>query len=145
MSGASPATPWRKIHPDGWAPPVGYANAIESQGGRRVTVAGQTAMDASGRIVHLGDMAAQAALAFANVATVMACADARAEHLVRLRIFVTDVEAYQAAAKTIGGAYREHFGRWYPAMTLVQVSRLYDEGAMIEVEADAVVPAAGGS
>lgn len=136
----TPPRPWRAIDPPELAEPVGYANAVESRGGRRVSLAGQTAMDRSGRVQHAGDLVAQARLAFQNVSTVLAAADARPEHLVRLRIYVTDVRDYQQNAKEIGRAYRDHFGRWFPAMTLVQVSRLYDENALIEVEGEAVVP-----
>jgi len=132
--------PWRRIDPPALAKPVGYSYAVESRGGRRLTIAGQVAMDPGGRMVHRGDVVAQAALAFANLHAVLEAAGARPEHLVRLRIFVTDIEAYQANGKAIGQAYRSHFGRWFPAMTLVQVVRLYDDGAMIEVEGDAVVP-----
>jgi enamine deaminase RidA (YjgF/YER057c/UK114 family) len=57
-----------------------------------------------------------------------------------MRIYVTSADAYAAASKEIGKAYRERFGRWFPAMTLVQVARLFDPAAAIEVEAEAVVP-----
>ena len=134
------ARPWRAIDPPELADPVGYANAIETIGGRRITLAGQTAMDPTGAIVHPGDIAAQAAKAFSNLAVVLRAADAKPEHLVRMRIFVVDAVAYKRHGKTIGAAYREHFGRWFPAMTLVQVVRLYDDDALIEVEAEAVVP-----
>jgi enamine deaminase RidA (YjgF/YER057c/UK114 family) len=133
-------TPWRRIDPPELAEPVGYSNAVESRGGRRLSIAGQTAMGREGRVLHAGDLVAQAGLAFANVATVLRAAEAAPEHLVRMRIFVTDVEAYRARAKEIGAHYRAHFGRWFPAMTLVQVARLYDPGALIEVEAEAAVP-----
>ena len=139
MSDAS--RPWRAIDPPELADPVGYANAVESIGGRRLSLAGQTAMAADGSILHPGDIAAQAARAFANLAVVLGAAGARPEHLVRLRIYVTDVVAYKAAGRTIGASYREHFGKYFPAMTLVQVVRLYDDDAMIEVEGEAVVPA----
>ncbi len=138
---ASPAgSPWRIINPPGLAKPVGYSYAVESVRGRRITVAGQVAMDETGAVVHRGDIVRQAAMAFAHVRAVLDAADARPEHLVRLRLFVTDIPAYQAGSKAVGAAYREHLGRWFPAMTLVQVVRLYDDGAMIEVEAEAVVP-----
>jgi enamine deaminase RidA (YjgF/YER057c/UK114 family) len=75
------------------------------------------------------------------VAVVLRAAGAAPEHVVRMRIYVLDVDAYRRDAKEIGRRWREHFGRWFPAMTLVQVSRLYDPDALIEVEADAVVPA----
>ncbi len=141
MTDDAAARPWRAIDPPALAEPVGYANAVESIGGRRLSLAGQTAMDTDGTILHAGDIAAQAARAFANLATVLRAADARPEHLVRLRIYVTDVAAYRQAGRTIGASYREHFGKWFPAMTLVQVARLYDDDAMIEVEGEAVVPA----
>jgi enamine deaminase RidA (YjgF/YER057c/UK114 family) len=132
--------PWRAIDPPELAPPVGYAHAVETRGGRRIALAGQTAMDAEGKIVAPGDLLAQAAQAFENVATVLSAARARPEHVVRMRIYVLDADAYRTWAKEIGRAYREHFGRWYPAMTLVQVARLYDPAALIEVECEAVVP-----
>jgi len=132
--------PWRAINPPELAKPVGYANAVESRGGRRITLAGQVAMDASGKVIHRGDLPAQAELAFANLATVLGHAGGRPEHLVRMRFFVVDIPAYQAASKEIGAAYRKHFGRWFPAMTLVQVVRLYDDGALLEIEAEAVIP-----
>jgi enamine deaminase RidA (YjgF/YER057c/UK114 family) len=132
--------PWRRIDPPSLAPPVGYANAVESRGGRRITIAGQVAMDATGAVRDPDDLVAQATRAFANLAAVLEAAGARPTHLVRMRIYVTDVDAYRARLQPIGAAYRAHFGRWFPAMTLVGVARLFDPGALIEVEAEAVVP-----
>jgi enamine deaminase RidA (YjgF/YER057c/UK114 family) len=136
----TPDVPWRRIDPPELAPPVGYSNAVESRGGRRLSIAGQTAMAKDGSILHPGDVVAQADVAFGNVAAVLRAAGARPEHVVRMRIFVADVEDYRDRAKAIGQHYRKHFGKWYPAMTLVQVARLYDPGALLEVEAEAVVP-----
>jgi len=132
--------PWQVIQPPGAAKAVGYSNGIVSQGGRRLTVAGQIDMGSDGKVVNPGDIAAQAAGAFANVAAVIAEAGAKPEHMVRMRVFVTDVEAYKANGKVIGAAYRESLGRWFPAMSLLGISQLYDEGAMIEVEAEIVIP-----
>ncbi len=134
-----PAT-WRAINPPEMAKTVGYSNAIESRGGRRLTIAGQVDMAPDGTIAHPGDLLAQVRGAFSNLATVLAAGQARPDHLVRMRIFVVDLPAYTAQSKAIGAIYREFFGRWFPAMTLVQISRLYDEGALIEVEGEAVVP-----
>jgi enamine deaminase RidA (YjgF/YER057c/UK114 family) len=134
------ATPWRRIDPPSFAKPVGYSNAVAARGGTRVAVAGQTAMDATGAILHPGDVEQQAAVAFRNVKTVLEEAGAKPGHVVRMRIFTTDVAAWRAASKPIGEAWRACFGRWYPAMTLVEVRRLYDPGAVVEVEAEAVVP-----
>jgi enamine deaminase RidA (YjgF/YER057c/UK114 family) len=97
-------------------------------------------MDAEGRILHPGDLGAQAGRAFDGVAAVLAAGGARPEHLVRMRIFVLSADDYRARAKEIGAHYRRCFGRWFPAMSVVQVSRLYDPAALIEVEAEAVVP-----
>lgn len=135
-----PASPWTVVNPAGWAPPVGYANAIVSRGTTRVAVAGQTAMGPDGKLRHPGDLVAQATLAFENVKTVLAAAGAKPEHLVRVRVYVASADAYAAGAKAIGAAWRAAFGRWFPAMTLVEVARLYDAGALIEVEADAELP-----
>ena len=135
---ASPG--WERVDPPEWAPPVGYANAVVSRGGRWVAIAGQTAMDRAGKVVHPGDLVAQADVAFGNVATVLRAAGGATEHLVRMRVYVVDADAYRSNAKEIGRRWRAHFGTWFPAMTLVQVARLYDPGALIEVEADAVVP-----
>jgi enamine deaminase RidA (YjgF/YER057c/UK114 family) len=123
------------------APPVGYSNAVVSKGGRWIAVAGQTAMGKDGKVLHPGDLVEQADVAFRNVATVLRAAGGATEHLVRMRIYVLDADRYAAEAKDIGRRWRTHFGTWFPAMTLVQVARLYDPAALIEVEADAVVPA----
>jgi len=133
-------SPWRAINPQGWAKPVGYSNAVESRGGRHIALAGQVAMAADGSMLHPGDLVAQADQAFANIAAVLSAAGARPEHLVRMRIYVLDAKAYATHAREIGGKYRDHFGRWFPAMTLIQVAGFYEDGALIEVETEAVVP-----
>lgn len=135
----TPDAPWRVIHPEGAAKAVGYSNGVLARDGR-LSVAGQVDMGPDGTVAHPGDLEAQAAGAFANVAAVVKAAGGRPEHVVRMRVFVADVEEYKAKAAAIGRAYREHFGRWYPAMTLVQISRFYDADALIEVEAEAVLP-----
>jgi len=132
--------PWQVVQPSGAAKAVGYSNGIVSHGGRRLTVAGQIDMGPDGKVVHPGDLAAQAAGAFANVAAVIAAAGGKPEHIVRMRVFVMDVEDYKVNGKAIGASYREHFGRWFPAMSLLQIAGLYDEGALIEVEAEVVIP-----
>jgi enamine deaminase RidA (YjgF/YER057c/UK114 family) len=138
--GPPTAPVWRAVNPPTWAPPVGYANAVVSRGTTRVAVAGQIAFGPDAKVRHQGDLVAQAALAFDNVVTVLAAAGARPEHVVRLRLFVTSATDYARHAADIGRAYRARFGRWFPAMTLVEVSRLYEADALVEVEADAEVP-----
>jgi enamine deaminase RidA (YjgF/YER057c/UK114 family) len=133
-------TPWRAINPPELAEPVGYANGVESQGGRRLCIAGQIDMAKDGTVANPGDLVAQVRGAFGNLCAVLRAAGGEPAHIVRMRIFVLDIADYKANGKAIGALYREHFGRWFPAMSLVQVAGLYDDGALIEVEAEAVIP-----
>lgn len=133
----------RPINPPGAAEPVGYANAVEAAPGRRVFLAGQVDMAPDGSIAHPGDLLEQCKGAFAAIVRVLAAAGGRPEHIVRMRIYTTHVDAYKSLGREIGRAYREQFGKWYPAMTLVGVARLYDEGALVEIETDAVIPSSG--
>ncbi len=128
----------RTLQPDGWPRPRGYANGI-SASGRTICVAGQIGWDAEGRLVG-ADLVSQARQAMRNIVAVLAADGARPEHLVRLTWYVTDRAAYLAAAGPLGTAYREEIGRFYPAMTAVEVSALMEPGAVVEIEATAVVP-----
>jgi enamine deaminase RidA (YjgF/YER057c/UK114 family) len=127
------------IHPDGWAPPVGYVNGVAARG-RVVAVAGQVGWDPTTATFASDDFAAQTRQALANVAAVLRAAGAEPHHLVRLNWFVTSRAEYVAARLAIGKAYRDVIGRHYPAMTLVIVSGLVEERAKVEIEATAVVP-----
>ncbi len=131
---------WKPVNPESMADPVGYANAIETEGGRRLFIAGQVDMAKDGSVANPGDLVAQVEGTFRNIITVLEEAGGKPEHIVRMRIYVADVEDYKSHGKAIGAIYREHFGRWFPAMTLIQVSRFYDPDALIEVETDAVIP-----
>jgi enamine deaminase RidA (YjgF/YER057c/UK114 family) len=94
--------------------------------------------DAEQRIVP-GGFAAQFERALRNVVAVVAAAGGRSESVLRLRIHVVDRDEYLAARKEIGRAYREVMGAHYPAMALFVVAGLLDEGARVEIEADAVI------
>jgi len=128
----------RTLQPDGWPQPRGYANGISARG-RQVHVAGQVGWDAGGKLVS-AELVAQARQALTNIVAVLACDGARPEHLVRLTWYVVDRNAYLAAGKALGETYREVIGRHFPAMSAVQVSALMDPGALVEIEATAVVP-----
>lgn len=128
----------RTLQPDGWPRPRGYANGISATG-RIIMVAGQIGWDESGRLVG-ADLVAQSRQALRNILAVLAADGATAEHLVRLTWYVTDRAAYHAAAIPLGVAYRQVIGKHYPAMTAVEVSGLMEPGAVVEVEATAVVP-----
>ncbi len=128
----------RTLQPPGWAAPKGYANGIVARG-RLVFVAGQVGWDAEQRIVD-GDFVAQARQALENIVAVLACADARPEHIVRMTWYVVDKNEYLGCARALGAAYRDVIGKHFPAMSAVQVAGLVEEGARVEIEATAVVP-----
>jgi enamine deaminase RidA (YjgF/YER057c/UK114 family) len=126
------------VQPSGWKRPRGYSNGIAAEG-RQIYVAGQIGWNERGEIVS-ADFAEQTAQALRNVVAVLRAANAAPEHLVRMTWYVTEKNEYTASAKRIGEVYREIIGDVYPAMTLVQVADLLEEGAKVEIEATAVVP-----
>jgi enamine deaminase RidA (YjgF/YER057c/UK114 family) len=132
-------TPHEIINPPALAEPVGFSHAVEAAVGRTVYLGGQAAHDRDGRIV--GDsVAEQFERAAANVVTTLETAGARAEHLVSMQIFVTDVAEYRSALDDLATAYRKHFGRHYPAIALFEVKGLFDPDAKLELVCIAVVP-----
>ncbi|MCB9587176.1 MAG: RidA family protein [Polyangiaceae bacterium] len=128
------------INPESWGEPKGYANGVLAPaGGRLLFVAGQIGWDENQKIVS-EDFALQFAQALSNVVTVVRAAGGQPEHIARLTIYVTDKQLYLADLKGIGASYRELMGRHYPAMALLEVKGLLEPGAMVEIEATAVVP-----
>jgi enamine deaminase RidA (YjgF/YER057c/UK114 family) len=119
-------------------PALGFSHAVIAQAGRTVYLAGQTAQRADGTVVA-GTMAEQFDVAAGNVVKALEAAGAHPQDLVSLQIFVTDVAEYQRLSKEIGVAYRRHFGRHYPAMALLEVSRLFDPQASVELMGIAVI------
>jgi len=126
------------LQPKGWAPPQGYANGIASEG-RQVFIAGQIGWDGQARMVS-EDLVAQIEQALKNVVAVLAEARGAPVHLTRLNWYITDKASYVARRKEIGDVYRRVIGRHFPAMTLVVVAGLLEEGAKVEIEATAVIP-----
>jgi enamine deaminase RidA (YjgF/YER057c/UK114 family) len=131
------ASPHEIRNPEGLPRPSGFSHAVRAQAGRTVYLAGQTAQRPDGSIVA-GTMAEQFDVAAGNVVLALQGADAQPHDLVSIQIFVTDLAEYQRLSKEIGAAYRRHFGRHYPAMALLEVSRLFDPKAKIELMAIAV-------
>jgi enamine deaminase RidA (YjgF/YER057c/UK114 family) len=127
------------INPDSLAPPRGYANGILTQGGRILFLAGQTGMDATGQIANPFDLIDQFQRTLENLQAVVAQAGGGLTDIVKLTIFVTDKRAYHAQRARIGEVYRAYFGKYFPAMTLVEVKGLYDANALIEIEGIAVL------
>ncbi len=126
------------VNPPTLAAPRGYSNGLAYPAGRILFVAGQVGWRTDGTFED--GMVAQFDRALANVLEVVRAAGGLAEHVGRLTIFVSDKSAYLAATKAIGVAYRTHMGKHYPAMSLVQVAALLEEGALVEIEATAVLP-----
>ena len=128
----------RVLQPDGWARPRGYANGVSATG-RLIFVAGQIGWSAEQQLVA-GGLVAQTRQALANIVAILAVDGARPEHLVRLTWYVTDRASYLAEGTALGAAYREVIGRYFPAMSAVEVRALMEPGAVVEIEATAVVP-----
>ncbi len=128
----------RVIQPAGWPRPAGYANGVSAEG-RLIAVAGQVGWDPASELFVATDMAGQVGQALRNIAAVLEAGGARPEHVVRLTWYVTDMAAYVAARPAIGQAYAAVFGKHFPAMSVVEVKGLMEQGALVEIEATAVV------
>lgn len=126
------------LQPPDWAPARGYANGVAARG-TLVFVAGQIGWNAQQRF-ETSDLAQQFEKALENIVAVLAEAGARPEHICRMTAYCTDKPEYLAARGGIGRAWRRIIGKHFPAMTMVFVTALLDEGAKIELEATAVVP-----
>jgi enamine deaminase RidA (YjgF/YER057c/UK114 family) len=126
------------MQPAGWPRPAGYANGVAAEG-QILAVAGQVGWDPVTERFAATDLAGQVEQALRNVVTVLATAGAHPEHVVRLTWYVTDLAAYAAARPAIGAAYRSVFGKHFPAMSVVGVAGLLEAGAMVEIEATAVL------
>jgi len=131
------ASPTQILQPSGWPMPKGYANGIAADG-RIVVTGGVIGWDTEERLAD--GFIAQVRQALSNIAAILAEGGARPEHLVRLTWYVVDIEEYLANLKELGRVYREIFGAHYPAMALVQVVRLVEKAARVEIEATAVIP-----
>jgi 2-aminobenzoate-CoA ligase len=128
--------------PDGWARPLGYANAV-SAAGRVVFIAGQVGWDPATSEFRSDQFPDQVRQALQNVVTALAAAGARPDQITRLVWYITDRDVYLRHQREIGASYREIIGRHFPAMSVVVVRGLIEPRAQVEIEATAVVPDAG--
>lgn len=127
------------INPKDWGRPRGYSNGVLAPAGARLLfVAGQIAWDEGQRIVS-DDFVEQFDRALANVLAVVEAAGGTARSLARLVIYVTDKREYSARTREVGECWRARMGRHFPAMALVEVKSLLEDGAKVEIEAIAVL------
>ncbi len=116
-----------------WERVVGYSRAVRV--GMRIYVTGTTATDETGELVGIGDAYAQTVQCIRNIEKALNALDARLEHIVRTRMFVTNISLWEE----YGRAHGEFFGEILPATTMVEVSKLIDPQMLIEIEADAEI------
>jgi len=128
----------KPLSPPGWPRPKGYSNAMAARG-RTIFTAGVVGWDADEKFVET-TLAGQFAQALRNIVAILRCDGAGPDNIARLTCYVTSIEEYRANLKEIGGAFRETMGKHYPAMALVEVVRLVESEAKVEIEATAVVP-----
>lgn len=129
------------LHPRNWKPAIGYANGIIADG-HTVFVGGQIGWNGD-QVFESDDFIEQIRQTLQNIVDVLAEADARPEHLVRLTWYIKDKREYLARLKEVGAAYRSVLGKHFPAMTMVQVADLVEDEAKVEIEATAVIPRVG--
>ncbi|MDP8918567.1 MAG: RidA family protein [Pseudomonadota bacterium] len=125
------------LNPKHWPVPKGYANGMMGEG-RVLVTGGIVGWDETGAFAD--GFVAQARQVLENIRAILAEGGAEPRHLVRLTWYVVDIEEYLANLRELGRAYREVFGTHYPAMALVQVVRLVEKAARLEIEATAIVP-----
>ncbi len=126
------------LQPNGWKPAKGYANGVVTQG-RMVFLGGQIGWNEEQQF-ESDDFIDQFRQTLSNIIVLLAEAGGGPEHLVRLTWYITDRDAYLNSQKEMGAVYREVIGRHFPPMAVVQVVKLVEERALIEIEATAVLP-----
>lgn len=127
----------RIIQPEGWAPAKGYANGVLTDGGQ-LYIGGQIGWTAD-QVFESHDFIGQMEQALSNILAVVEAAGGTAEDITRLTWYVTDKQEYMARQREIGQVYRKVLGRHFPAMTMVVVSGLVEDEALVEIEATAVL------
>lgn len=128
------------INPTSLGAPVGYSHGVLTHAGKLLFIAGQIAWNEKQQIVS-DDFVEQFDQALANVVTVLKAGGGQPGHTVRLVIYVTNINEYRQQLRRVGERYRKHMGKHFPAMVLVQVAGLLADGAKVEIEGMAVIPA----
>jgi enamine deaminase RidA (YjgF/YER057c/UK114 family) len=127
----------QRVNPADLAPPAGFSHAVVGTG-TIVFLAGQTALNADGRIGGDG-VVAQFEIALGNLLAALRAAGGRPDQLASLTVYAVDLAEYRRHAREIGAVWRRLVGRDYPAMAGIGVSRLWDDDALVEVQGFAVL------
>ena len=128
-----------RVNPSALPAPSGFSHAVTARGGSIVFLAGQTALDADGRIMP-GGVVAQFERALQNLLAALDGAGGTPQDLARVTIYSVDPDDYRAHAAEIGEVWRRLAGREYPAMALIGIVRLWDADALVEIDGIAVLP-----
>jgi len=128
----------KRLNPASLAKPSGFSHAVVATG-TTVHLAGQTALDADGRIVP-GGVVVQFEQALSNLLTALEAAGGTPSHLAALTVYIVDMDDYRAHAREIGQVWKRLVGTDYPAMAGIGVARLWDADALVEVQGTAVLP-----
>ncbi|MET3982606.1 RidA family protein [Streptomyces sp. PvR034] len=127
-----------RINPPGLCPATGFSHAVAATGSRLVLLAGQTALDAAGKVV--GDtLPQQFERALGNLLAALAAAGGTPAELARVTVYAVDVAEYRACAPELGRIWHRLAGRDYPAMAVIGTTRLWDEQAMVELDGIALL------
>ncbi|MDG9709045.1 RidA family protein [Streptomyces sp. DH10] len=128
-----------RVNPPGLAPPAGFSHAVVASGSRVVFLAGQTALDGDGKVAG-ATLTEQFERALTNLLAALTAAGGTPSDLARVTVYATDVAEYRAHARELGRLWRRLADRHYPAMAVVEVVRLWDEEALVELDGFAVLP-----
>ncbi len=129
------------VNPPSLARPSGFNHGILVTGGDLLFLAGQTGSNAEGQIVAPGDLMAQYEQTLRNLQTVVEAASGKMQDIVKVNIFVRDRDDYLAHLKPLGVIHKSFFGAYYPTAALFEVSRFFQDEALIEIEGLAVIDA----
>jgi enamine deaminase RidA (YjgF/YER057c/UK114 family) len=125
------------IHPEGWAPALGYANGMLMADGT-LHVGGQIGWDKDKVFVE-GGFIAQMEQALTNIAEIVRAAGGDVTDVGRLTWYVKDKSGYLANQRKVGKAYQRVFGKHFPAMSMIMINDLVEDDALIEIEATAYI------
>lgn len=127
------------VNPESMSPPHGFSHAVKTRAQTTLYIAGQVGSGKDGVIQHRGDLVGQFELTLQNIKTLVEEAGGKVEHIVKMNLYSKDLRQYVSKLRELGGVYRKYFGKHFPAMTLAGVTDLYNDGALIEIEAVAVL------